>query len=277
MNLDWPRSQLDDFAVPRQIIGALALHLDGGIARRGLLDQAGKLRQQAADRLRARPDIAGLHDLPLGVVGVALLSPAHREAVALAAVHHERNGLGGFAKRDREAAGGERIERAGMAGALGLKQPLHHRDGLRRRHADRLVQHDPAVNVAPVTARLIVGPPLLAGAGVVVAPRILTVLFRIIIFLDGARFGVLRPDLAVCGSRNHEFSSESGARSLCTAGVRSNFSIRSASSNRSSTRKRISGANFKLTRCATSPRRNFLLRSSAAITTSVSRPPSGIT
>ena len=49
-------------------------------------------------------------------------------------------------------------------------------------------------------------------------------------------------------------------------GVRSSFSIRSASSNRSSMRKRMSGANFRLTRCAISPRRNCLLRSSAAST-----------
>ena len=44
------------------------------------------------------------------------------------------------------------------------------------------------------------------------------------------------------------------------------FSIRSASSNRSSTRNRMSGANFRLTRRAISPRRNRLLRSSASST-----------
>ena len=57
-------------------------------------------------------------DAALGVVGVALLAPAHGEAVDLAAVHHEGHGLGRLAERDRQAAGGERIERAGMAGAL---------------------------------------------------------------------------------------------------------------------------------------------------------------
>ena len=60
---------------------------------------------------------AGGDDPALGVVGVALLAPADREAVALAAVHHERNGLGRLAERDRQAAGGQRIERAGMSGA----------------------------------------------------------------------------------------------------------------------------------------------------------------
>jgi hypothetical protein len=42
-------------------------------------------------------------------------------------------------------------------------------------------------------------------------------------------------------------------------------------------RKRMSGANFRLMRRAISPRRNFLLRSSASITGLASRPPSGIT
>jgi len=45
------------------------------------------------------------------------------------------------------------------------------------------------------------------------------------------------------------------SRSRWTAGVRKSFSIRSASSNRSSMRKRISGANFRLTRRPISPRR----------------------
>ena len=60
MNLDRARLQLDDFAVARQIIGALALDLDGGILRRGLLDQAGKLRQQLPNRLGGGPVVAGL-------------------------------------------------------------------------------------------------------------------------------------------------------------------------------------------------------------------------
>ena len=59
-------------------------------------------------------------------------------------------------QRDRQAAGSERIERAGMASALGGKQPLHDGNGLRRRHPDRLVKHDPAVNVALVAPRLTV-------------------------------------------------------------------------------------------------------------------------
>src|SRR3984957_4599164 len=119
VNLDRARLQLDDLAVPRQIIGALALDLDRRILRRGLLDHAGKLRQQVPNRRGGGPDVAGLGNATLGIVGIPFLAPAHREAIALAAVHHERNRLGGFAERDRQAAGGERVERAGGGGGPG--------------------------------------------------------------------------------------------------------------------------------------------------------------
>src|SRR6266850_1203028 len=156
MNLDWPRLQFHNLAVARQIISSLALDLDGGILRRDLLDYPGELRQQVLDGLDIGPDFAGFDDPALGIVSIAFLAPGDRETIALATVHHERNGLGGLAERDRQAAGGERIEGAGMAGALGLEQPFHDRDRLGRGHADRLVEHDPAVDVALVAARLVV-------------------------------------------------------------------------------------------------------------------------
>jgi hypothetical protein len=68
--------------------------------------------------------------------------------VDLASLHDERNGFGRFPQRDRQYPGGERIERAGMAGALRLEQALDHADRMRRAHAYRLVEHDPAVHVA---------------------------------------------------------------------------------------------------------------------------------
>ncbi len=163
-------------------------------------------------------------DAAFGIVGVALLAPAHGEPVDLAPVHHEGHGLGRLPKRDREQARGQRVERAGMAGALGAEQPLHHAHRMGRGHADRLVEHEPAVHVA-----------LLALA-----------LQRL-----PARRLRCQVDALI-----HSFVPSSGLlRSRWTAGVRRSFSIRSASSNRSSIRKRISGANFRLTRCAISPRR----------------------
>src|SRR5262249_32958402 len=145
------------------------------------------------------PGGAGLDHLALTVVGLALLAPTHHEAVALAAVHHERDGLGGFAKRNRQAARGERIERAGVPGALGWKQAFHRRRRLPRGHADRLVEHDPAMDVALVAARLIVGPPLLACARIVVASRVAATFFRKTIVPGVVRVGALRADHALGG------------------------------------------------------------------------------
>src|SRR5580692_1943884 len=98
-----------------------------------------------------------------------------------------------------------------------------------RGHADRLVEDKPAVHVA--------------------------LLGFFLLWL--ARLPVEWGD----GSRDLRRSAHhSSFRSRWTAGVRKSFSIRSASSNRSSRRKRMSGANFRLTRCEISPRTYFLFR-----------------
>ncbi len=103
---------------------------------------------QGADGLRARALGAGRGGAALGVVGVAFLAPSHREAVDLAPLHDERDGLGRLAERDREQARRERVERAGVAGALGLEYTLHHAHRMGGRHAHGLVEHEPAVHVA---------------------------------------------------------------------------------------------------------------------------------
>ena len=82
----------------------------------------------------------------LGVVGIGVRAPAHGEAVVLRAVDGVRHGLGGLAERDRQHAGRQRIERAGMPGLLRIEQAAHGADRLRRGHAGRLVQHQPAVD-----------------------------------------------------------------------------------------------------------------------------------
>src|SRR5258708_15384506 len=125
MNSDWPRLQLDALAVARQIIGALALDLDRGISRRDLLDQAGEPRQQATDRLSGGPAVAGLDNPALGIVGIAFLAPGDRKAIALAAVHHERNGLGGLAQGDRQAPGDWRSQRPGVAPRVGREKQFY--------------------------------------------------------------------------------------------------------------------------------------------------------
>ena len=46
VDLDRARRKFDHLAVAGEIVGALAVDLDGGIARRHLLDRAGEARQQ---------------------------------------------------------------------------------------------------------------------------------------------------------------------------------------------------------------------------------------
>ncbi len=208
MDLHRPRRQFDVLAVARQIIGALALDLDRGVFGGDLFDQPGESRQQLPNRFRRGPNVARTDDAALGVGGVGLLAPGDHEAIALAAVHHIRNGLGGLAERDRQAAGGERIERAGMTCASRLEQTLDDRDRLSRRHADRLVEHDPAMDVALVAARLIVLPRWPGLARIVVGvPLLGTLRIRKNIFLRTVLFSSLRADRFVCGGPAHRFLS----------------------------------------------------------------------
>ena len=166
-----------------------------------------------------------LDDLALGIVGVGLDAPGHREHVGLAPVHDERHGLGRLAERDRQDARGERVERAGMAGLLGEERALHHRDRMRRRHADALVEHDPADarRASSGAARRCAGGRRAACSRSFIAHSL--------VGLVGSR---------ACGCRGATFS------------VRRSASMRAASSKVSSRRKRRSGANFRLTRWATS-------------------------
>ena len=95
---------------------------------------------------RGRPPVALRDRLPLGVVGVGLGAEADREAVLLAALDREGDGLGRLAEGDRKDAGRERIERAGMSRLRRLVEALHARNGLRRGHPRGLVEDEPAID-----------------------------------------------------------------------------------------------------------------------------------
>src|SRR5262249_24936871 len=187
-------------------------------------------------------------------------TPADREAIELAAVHDEGNSFGRFTERDRQSTGRERIKRAGMACALRLEQAFHDAHGVSRRHADRLVENDPAVHVVLLALLLLRSVPAVASID-----------RRRCFWLAGRRANQIFQSFFV-----HSLSSLL-FKSRFTSGERSSLSMRSASANRSSTRNRISGANFRLMRCAISERRYFLWRSKAVTTSSASRPPIGTT
>src|SRR5262249_53044722 len=112
-------------------------------------------RKRGLDRLARGPLGAHLDDRALRIIRIALLAPAHGEAVALAAIHHEGHGLGGFPEGDRQEARGQGIERARMPGLLRREKTLPARDGMRRGHADRLVEDEPAIALAAARPRLL--------------------------------------------------------------------------------------------------------------------------
>ena len=165
-----------------------------------------KRGRQRADRVGASGRASRVaDDAAFGIVGVALLAPAHREAVELAR-RPSRTARSWSPRRARSAgmpeASGSSVP--AWPARLRREQALDHRDRVGRGHADRLVEHDPAVHVALLALVLL---PCCAAA----APD------------WASAFGALIDLVAVFDSR-----------SRWTSGVRSIFSIRSASSNRSS-------------------------------------------
>ena len=122
VDLHRSRLQLDDLARARQIVGAVAVDLDGGVRRRRLQDLAGEARQQRLDGRPRGAQLAGLRRSALGIVGVGAGAPAHGEAVVLGAVDGVGHGLGRLAERDRQHAGRQRVERAGVAGLARVEQ-----------------------------------------------------------------------------------------------------------------------------------------------------------
>ena len=146
---DLPRRRFDRRAGPRQPVGALAVHPDGGEGRRRLRDLADEGGQGAVDFGCGGPPAAGRDDRALAVVGVPRLAPADGKAVGFPPVHHEGDGLGRLAQGDRENAGGQRVEGSGMAGLLRVEGAPDDAHGARRADAGRLVEIDPAVNRPP--------------------------------------------------------------------------------------------------------------------------------
>src|SRR3546814_7176896 len=67
MDSDAARLHLDRLALPRQVIGALAIDLDRRIGRRHLLDRPSEARQHRLDFRERRPHIARRNNLALGI------------------------------------------------------------------------------------------------------------------------------------------------------------------------------------------------------------------
>ena len=138
--------QFEIGALARQVIGALAVDLDGAELRRDLIDLTDKGRKGRAHGLDIGADVRAAGDLALAVEAVGRNPPVDGEAIDLLRLHHEGDGLGRLTQGDGQDAGGQRIKRAGVAGLLGVKQAADLGDGLGGAHAERLVETDPAVD-----------------------------------------------------------------------------------------------------------------------------------
>src|SRR5271170_566155 len=255
MNDDFARRDFELRAPARQIVGTLAADLDRRIGRRGLLDRPEKARQHRRDLARRRTNVGFRDDLALGVVGIGLFAPFDRETIGLGPVLDDGNRLGRFAESDRQDARRQRVECAGMARLLGVEEIFDLRDRLGRGDADRFVQIDPAVDLGARRAALFA------------------------LFCASGRLGrfFIAHGLQLRVFVQFESSFSSSRKSRATSGVLRIASIRACASKVSSKLKRSSGANFKLTRWATSMRSSFLCCASAASVFCVSFPPSGMT
>ncbi len=145
-----PRLQLHLDPLPRQVVGPLAVHLDGRIDRRGLLDLADEGLQRLCRRLRRGPHVRFSRDHALAVEAGGGLAPGDGEAIGLVRLHQERDGLGRLAKRDGQDASGQRIQGPGVARLLSLEQAAHLGDRLGGGHVEGLVERDPSRDRPPL-------------------------------------------------------------------------------------------------------------------------------
>ena len=138
---DDTRREFDNFALAGQVIGTIAVDLDGRERRWALADLPGELVQQRF-YIGTRGSLVGaINDLAFGVVRGGLHAPAHGEAIGLLAVHGKRHRLRRLAECNRQNSCCERIERACVAGLLRFEHTFCRAERLRRGYSKRLIEN----------------------------------------------------------------------------------------------------------------------------------------
>ena len=153
MHVDLARLDLDLLAAARLRVQRFAAALERRIDRRALQDPAGQSRQRGIDR----GDVQRRHrplaqQLAFGIVGIGHLPQPRHRVVGLARTQQAAGDLGRFAEAQRQQAGGQRIEAAGVATLLRAEQvprPLQRLVGAR---PARLVEQQDAVELAELRA-----------------------------------------------------------------------------------------------------------------------------
>src|SRR5690606_16509944 len=150
-DVDLARLERDLLPITGKIVGALAVHLDSGVNRGRLVDQADEAGQDRLDLLAAGPPITAGDDFALGIVTIGRFPPTNGEAIGFLAFHYPCDSLGRLAKGQREKPGRQRVQRPPVAYFARIEQAAHAIDHVGRRYARGFVDDQPAVDVAAFT------------------------------------------------------------------------------------------------------------------------------
>ena len=145
VDLNGARGPIYGNALPCQLVKGLAVALERRIHGRHLLLRTMGVLQHRRQRGAVEGwNGATLDDFARGIPGVGALAEPHRHRVALGAGEQRARHLGGFADADRQHAGCERIEAAGVAGLGTSQQVAYALQGRVGRQPRRLIeQQDP--------------------------------------------------------------------------------------------------------------------------------------
>ncbi len=150
-NSNRTRFALHYFASTRQLVQRLAITLEGRVHRRYLTDLPTKIRQDSFDIGATNGHRAFLQNLTFGVRRGGGFAQLRQRLVTLVRIEQVLRELGGFTEAQRQNAGGQRIETAGVTGLLGVQQPA---DLLQSRvggEPQRLVEQDDSADITTDT------------------------------------------------------------------------------------------------------------------------------
>ena len=123
------------------------------IDRGALADAAGQRRQRRLQGLGTdRRHRALQQHLAFGIVGVGGLAQHDLGVVGLGRAEQQAGNLGRLAEAQRQQAGGQRVETAGMAALFGTEQATSHLQGGVGTHAGRLVEQQDAIQAAELNS-----------------------------------------------------------------------------------------------------------------------------
>ena len=110
------------FAFADVFVERLAQMLERAVHGRELLDLAAKFCQHRINIGLLNLDRMFSGDLAFGIAGGGGLSQAQQGAIGFIGIQQSHRKFGCLAEADRQQAGGEGIERAGVPGLFGLEQ-----------------------------------------------------------------------------------------------------------------------------------------------------------